>query len=130
MRVILAIWEAESWWIMVQGQTRQIVYETLISKITRAKLAGGMAQVVGHLLCNHEALSSNPIPTTKKEVIELSDSNWMGLWQDSMQFGGDCSTPYAIWEVETGGRESEIAREFNMNGEEYGALQVLVCGTR
>jgi hypothetical protein len=38
----------------------------LIFKITRAKLAGGVAQVVGHLLCKHEVLGSNPSPTRKK----------------------------------------------------------------
>jgi hypothetical protein len=40
-----------------------------ISKITRVKWTGGMVQVVEeHLLCNHEALSSNPSPTKKKIV--------------------------------------------------------------
>jgi hypothetical protein len=38
-----------------------------ISKITRAKWTGVAAQVVDHLLCKHEALSSNPSPTKKRK---------------------------------------------------------------
>jgi hypothetical protein len=43
-----------------------------ISKTTRAKWTGGVAQEVPcllceHLLCRHEALSSSPSPTKKKE---------------------------------------------------------------
>jgi hypothetical protein len=52
----LATWEAEIRRITVQGQSRQIVQETPISKTTRAKWTGGMAQAVEHLLCKHEAL--------------------------------------------------------------------------
>jgi hypothetical protein len=37
-----------------------------ISKITRAKWARGMVQVVESLLCKYEALSSNPSLTKKK----------------------------------------------------------------
>jgi hypothetical protein len=36
-------------------------------KITRAKWTGGVTQVVEHLLCKHEALSSNPSPTERKK---------------------------------------------------------------
>jgi hypothetical protein len=32
-----------------------------------AKWGGGVAQAVEHLLCKHEALSSDPIPTLKKK---------------------------------------------------------------
>jgi hypothetical protein len=39
-----------------------------ISKITRAKWTGGAAQVVEHLLCKLEDLSSNPITPKKKEI--------------------------------------------------------------
>jgi hypothetical protein len=35
---------------MVQGQPRQIVHETPISKITRAKWTGGVAQVIAPTL--------------------------------------------------------------------------------
>jgi hypothetical protein len=48
--VILATWEAEIGRIIVQGQPRLIVWETSISKITRAKWTGGVDQVVEHLL--------------------------------------------------------------------------------
>jgi hypothetical protein len=52
----------------VQGQPRQIVQETLPSpKLTRTKWTGGMAQVVQHLLCKHNALSSNPVLKKKNE---------------------------------------------------------------
>jgi hypothetical protein len=52
---------------MVQGQPRQIVHETLISKISRAKWTGGVAQVIRHLLFKCEAPSSNSNPTKKKK---------------------------------------------------------------
>jgi hypothetical protein len=50
---------------MVQGQPGQIVHETPISKITRAKWTGDVAPAVEHLLCKCEALSSNPSPPKK-----------------------------------------------------------------
>jgi hypothetical protein len=59
--IILASWEAEIGKIMVQGQPRQIIQETPISKITRAKWTGDMAQVVECLLCNH----GTPVPPRK-----------------------------------------------------------------
>jgi hypothetical protein len=46
------------------------VYKTPISVITRAKWTGAVTQVVEHLLCNHEALSSNPSPITTKNIAE------------------------------------------------------------
>jgi hypothetical protein len=47
---------------VVQGQPGQIVQETLIFKIARAKWTGGMALVVEHLVGKSEALSPNPSP--------------------------------------------------------------------
>jgi hypothetical protein len=44
--VIPATWEAEIRRIEVRGQWGQTVHETLISKITRVKWTGGVAQVV------------------------------------------------------------------------------------
>jgi hypothetical protein len=73
--VILAIWEAEIWRIIVQGQPRQIVHETPISKITRAKWTGGVTQAVQHLPCKHEVLSSNPStdlsPPKKRKKLQV-----------------------------------------------------------
>jgi hypothetical protein len=37
-----------------------------ISKITRAKWTGGVAQAVECMLCKHETLNSSPSPTGKK----------------------------------------------------------------
>jgi hypothetical protein len=51
---------------MVQGQPAQIVQDT-ISKITRAKWTRGVTQVMEHLLCKREALSSNSSPTKKQQ---------------------------------------------------------------
>jgi hypothetical protein len=64
--IILAIGEAEIGRIAVQGQPWQIVLETPISKISRAKRIGGMVQVVEHLLYKHKALDSNLCPTKKR----------------------------------------------------------------
>jgi hypothetical protein len=44
---------------LVPGQPKQIVPETPIFKITRAKWTEGMAQAVEQLLCKCEALSPN-----------------------------------------------------------------------
>jgi hypothetical protein len=59
MVVILATWQTEIGSIKVQGQTRQIVHKTPspLSKITRAKQTGGVAQAVESLVCRREALS-------------------------------------------------------------------------
>jgi hypothetical protein len=46
MPIILATWETKIGKIAVQGQLRQIVLKTPISKITRAKLTGDVAQAV------------------------------------------------------------------------------------
>jgi hypothetical protein len=48
MPIILATLEAKMGRIMVQGQLRQIGWETPISKITTAKLGGGVAQAIEH----------------------------------------------------------------------------------
>jgi hypothetical protein len=64
--ITLATWEAEIRKITVQAQPRQIVQETPTSKITKAKWPGGVVQAIEHLLCNCEALSSNPSPTKIK----------------------------------------------------------------
>jgi hypothetical protein len=45
-----------------------------ISNITRAKWTGGVAQGVECLLCKHKALSSNLIPTRKKDASQVDNS--------------------------------------------------------
>jgi hypothetical protein len=60
--IILATWEADIERIKVQGQPRQIVHKTPISKISTAKWTGSLAQVVERLLCKHEDLNSTPVP--------------------------------------------------------------------
>jgi hypothetical protein len=47
------------------AQANSLGDETPISKITRAKWTGSVAQVVEKLLCKHEALSSNSSLTKK-----------------------------------------------------------------
>jgi hypothetical protein len=54
--------------IEVGGETRQVVHETPISKITRAKWTEGVAQAVEYLFGKCEALSSNHSLTLKKEI--------------------------------------------------------------
>jgi hypothetical protein len=75
-RVILAILEAEIRRMLVWGQPRQIVQETPISKITRAKWTGGVAQAIELLLCKYEVLSSNPSPkNNRKRWVLLTNPN-------------------------------------------------------
>jgi hypothetical protein len=53
---------------MVQSQPRQIVLKTLCQKYaSQKKRAGEVAQVLEHLSCKHETLSSNPTPAQKKK---------------------------------------------------------------
>jgi hypothetical protein len=50
-----------------------------ISKITRAKWTGSMAQAVQHLLCKCEALYSNPSPTKEKRKEKQNKPTWLEL---------------------------------------------------
>jgi hypothetical protein len=57
------VWEAKNRRILVQvGMSKM---RDLISKITREKRAGDMAQAVDHLPCKCEALSSHTKKTPK-----------------------------------------------------------------
>jgi hypothetical protein len=42
-----------------------------VSKVTRVKWTGGMAQGVQHVFCKHGTLSSNPSPTKKIKVKNI-----------------------------------------------------------
>jgi hypothetical protein len=64
---ILATWEDEIGRIVVQGQSGQLVHETPSTKQPEQKRTGGVTKAVEHLLCKHEALSSNPSPTKKNK---------------------------------------------------------------
>jgi hypothetical protein len=67
--VILVTCEAEIGRIMVWGQLRQIVCETPISKITRAKWTGGVALGIEHLLCKHvKPWVQTPVPPTPANI--------------------------------------------------------------
>jgi hypothetical protein len=55
--------------VTVQGQPRQIVHGTPISKIKRAKWTGSVAEAAEYLLCKCEVLSSNPSYKKKKKVM-------------------------------------------------------------
>jgi hypothetical protein len=54
--------------VIVEGQFGQTVGKARISKITRAKWIGGVAQVLEHLLCKGKTLSSNPSSTKKSKL--------------------------------------------------------------
>jgi hypothetical protein len=69
MTEILATWEAEIRKIMFQSQTRKIVCEISIFKITRAKCTRGVTQAMEQLLYKHNALSSNPSSTPAKKIL-------------------------------------------------------------
>jgi hypothetical protein len=71
MPVIPTPWKAESKRTAVRDQPRQIVPESLISKIMRPKWTGSVAHTVEHLICKYKALSSNPSPTKKKYTMTV-----------------------------------------------------------
>jgi hypothetical protein len=75
MPIILAIWKAEIRRIKVPGQPRKTVHETPISKITRAKWTGGMAQAVEHLLCEFKAQLHQ-----KEKTFPLSKESFPKSW--------------------------------------------------
>jgi hypothetical protein len=56
-----------------------MVLENSISKITRAKWAGGGAQALEHLLCKCEALSSKPSPAKTTQTNKNSKKDFMSL---------------------------------------------------
>jgi hypothetical protein len=85
MPVILLTWEAEIGRIKIQGQQRQIVLVMPISKITRAKWTGGVTQAVEHLLCQHEALNSNPSPTKNNHKTTLISPLMEGHYNHSKE---------------------------------------------
>jgi ABC-type transporter Mla maintaining outer membrane lipid asymmetry ATPase subunit MlaF len=65
MPTILATWEAEVGRITVQGQPRQIVHETPISKMDWRH--GSSSRMPALQVCKLEAMSSNSSPTKKKK---------------------------------------------------------------
>jgi hypothetical protein len=65
MSAILAIWEAEIGRIEVGRQPQADILQDPIIKITRAKWIRGVTQAGEDLLCECEALSSNPSSTKK-----------------------------------------------------------------
>jgi hypothetical protein len=69
MLVILATWEANIRRMAVEGQPRQIVHETPISKITTVKWSRGVAHA-GPLLCKAKPCIQTPAPP-KKENPEV-----------------------------------------------------------
>jgi hypothetical protein len=69
--IILATQEAEIRRITIQSQPGQIVFNTPISKITRANWSGAVAYVVECLLCKClKFLNSNPTPTKNQNKIQ------------------------------------------------------------
>jgi hypothetical protein len=82
--VSLATWEVEIRRIVVWGQPRGIVLKTPISKVTRAKWTGGVAQVVEWLLCKCKALSLNSGPTQKQNKKAERYSLTLCIHEDSL----------------------------------------------
>jgi hypothetical protein len=72
MSVILATWEAKIRRIMIGGQPRQILRDPM-SKTTRVKWTGGVAQVVERMLFKCQGQSSNP--STKKKTLSSATPN-------------------------------------------------------
>jgi hypothetical protein len=66
---------------MVQGHPRQRICETSISKITRPKIDWRCGSSVEHLLCQHEALTSNPSPTIKKKTEKKTNTVGFHLYE-------------------------------------------------
>jgi hypothetical protein len=71
MSVILATWKAETGRIIVQGHHRQNNTQDPISKTTREKWTGSVAQAIDHLLYKHEALSSSPRKKKKSYLCQV-----------------------------------------------------------
>jgi hypothetical protein len=74
--IILATWETEIWRIMVKRPSQANSLQDPISKITKTKWTGGVAQSVECLLCKCRALTSNSSPTRKKK----KNKNLKHLW--------------------------------------------------
>jgi hypothetical protein len=78
----------------------QIVHETPppISKITRAKWTGGMAQAVERLVCKCEALSSNPNTKRKIKYLKCNQCRPLRTQLRKAVFGRDigleCRLPF------------------------------------
>jgi hypothetical protein len=79
MPVIVAIQEAETRRITVQDQPGQTVYEILSQKYPIQTRAGGVAQIVEHLPCKNETLSSNPSTIKKKKKKKESATIYKAL---------------------------------------------------
>jgi hypothetical protein len=59
----------------VQGQHRQIIHETLISKITPTKWIRGVTQAIEHLLCEHKAWVQTSIQPKNINFSKVSRYN-------------------------------------------------------
>jgi hypothetical protein len=84
--VMQATWEAEIRRITVWGQSRQIVWKTPISKITKSNQTRGVAQATERLFCKSEALSSNPSPTRQNKKPKTTTKNPQVLYSASCQY--------------------------------------------
>jgi hypothetical protein len=70
-----------------------------ISKITRAKCTGGVAQIVENLLCECEALSSNPSLTKQKKKerkVENSNDVLRTYWSLSLNYSDEMRNEWRI----------------------------------
>jgi hypothetical protein len=104
----LGSWDQED---QVGGQSGQIIYETPpISKITRAKQTGGVAQVVEHLLCKHKVLNSNPNPATKKNNNNHLNFFFPAVLEFKLRTFtmSHCTSPFSQWVFSRQGLENYL----------------------
>jgi hypothetical protein len=66
-----------------------------VSKITRSKRIGGVAQVVEHLLCNHKALSSNHQKKKKVKEKQKRSRGWE-FWRQRHLFFSAGTPPLLV----------------------------------
>jgi hypothetical protein len=88
---ILAIWEAEIRRILSLRPDWANSLKNFISKITRAKWTGGMAQAIECLLCKCKALSSNTSSTKKRKKDKLESLRTAVINRTACSVGLPCS---------------------------------------
>jgi hypothetical protein len=87
--VTIATWEIEIRRIMAWGQPGKIVCKTPVSKITRAKWAGGVAQAVENPFASTQPWVQTAVSQKKKAYLGVAMTQWE--WCKKL------STPRGCW---------------------------------